>query len=130
MISVRARIAHVYEWFEAQYTLPDARRPRMAIPFKVVDLFAGAGGLTLGFKEAGFTPILAVESEPDFADTYRENFGDHVLPCRIENFIDAGIPVKANVVIGGPPCQGFSNLTGNRRSDPRRAMWKYFMNTI
>ncbi len=87
--------------------------------------------MTLGFKRAGFVPILAVEKEPDFAATYRENFGDHVHAEDIADLIErGGIQTKADVVIGGPPCQGFSNLTGNRASDPRRAMWRYYMDVV
>ena len=103
----------------------------MAKPYKLIDLFAGAGGMTLGFQRAGFVPVLAVEKEADFAATYRENFGDHVLAEDIAGLIDrGGIQTKADVVIGGPPCQGFSNLTGNRANDPRRAMWRYFMDVV
>jgi len=104
--------------------------------YTVVDLFAGAGGLTLGFnraksvKRSKFLPVLAVERQQDFAETYRANFGDNVLACRIEDFVKAVQSVKANVVIGGPPCQGFSNLTQNRSNDPRRSMWKYFMDVV
>jgi DNA (cytosine-5)-methyltransferase 1 len=97
----------------------------------VIDLFAGAGGFTLGFKEAGFEPILAVEKEWDFAKTYEENFGAHVLVGDISEIVDGGgIREPADVVIGGPPCQGFSNLTGNRGNDPRRKMWQFFMDVV
>src|SRR5262249_19977945 len=49
----------------------------------------------------------------------------------IEHIIKAGgIHTKADVVIGGPPCQGFSNLTGNCSADPRRAMWQFFMDIV
>ncbi|MEM6484188.1 MAG: DNA cytosine methyltransferase [Pseudomonadota bacterium] len=103
----------------------------MARPFKIIDLFSGAGGLTLGFSNAGFVPVLAVEKEPDFAATYRENFGDHVIAEDIATIVDqGGIDTKADVVIGGPPCQGFSNLTGNKANDPRRAMWRFFMDVV
>ena len=103
----------------------------MTRPFKVIDLFAGAGGLTLGFSKAGFTPVLAVEKEADFAATYRENFGDHVIAEDIATIVDqGGISTKADVVIGGPPCQGFSNLTHNKANDPRRAMWRFFMDVV
>lgn len=103
----------------------------MAKPYKLIDLFSGAGGMTLGFQRAGFVPVLAVEKEPDFAATYRENFGDHVLVEDIADIIErGGIQAKADVVIGGPPCQGFSNLTGNRANDPRRAMWRFFMDVV
>ena len=100
-------------------------------PYRMIDLFAGAGGMTLGFQRAGFIPVLAVEKERDFADTYRENFGDHVIAEDIAEIVDkGGIDTRADIVVGGPPCQGFSNLTGNRVSDPRRTMWRYFMDVV
>lgn len=103
----------------------------MAAPLRLIDLFAGAGGMTLGFQRAGFVPVLAVEKEPDFAATYRENFGDHVIVDDIAAIIDrGGLKTQAEIVIGGPPCQGFSNLTGNRAGDPRREMWRFFMDVV
>lgn len=97
----------------------------------MIDLFAGAGGMTLGFKTAGFVPVLAVEREADFAQTYATNFGSHVIAGDIAKIVDeGGINCDADIVIGGPPCQGFSNLTGNRSNDPRRAMWRYFMDVV
>ena len=103
----------------------------MARKYKVIDLFSGAGGFALGFQEAGFLPVLAVEKEPDFARTYAANFGDHVLVGDISQMADRGLlDVKADVVVGGPPCQGFSNLTGNRADDPRRALWRYYVDVL
>ncbi len=99
-------------------------------PYKLIDLFAGAGGLTLGFRWAGFQSVFAVESEPDFARTYAANFGDHVAVGDIADVVGAQTIPKADVVIGGPPCQGFSNLTGNRPADPRRELWRYFMDVV
>jgi DNA (cytosine-5)-methyltransferase 1 len=100
-------------------------------PYKMIDLFAGAGGMTLGFQRAGFVPILAVEKEKDFADTYALNFGSHVIADDISTILDnGGIHCESDIVIGGPPCQGFSNLTGNRANDPRRAMWRFFMDVV
>jgi DNA (cytosine-5)-methyltransferase 1 len=98
---------------------------------RLIDLFAGAGGMTLGFVRAGFKPVLAVERETDFAATYAANFGPHVIADDIARIVDSGgIHTPADVVIGGPPCQGFSNLTGNRAQDPRRAMWRFFMDVV
>lgn len=102
----------------------------MARTYKVIDLFAGCGGLTLGFTRAGFEPVLAVEREPDFAKTYAANFGDHCIATSIEKVVADGRIPKADVVVGGPPCQGFSNLTGNKRSDPRRKLWQYYMDVV
>lgn len=102
--------------------------------YKVIDLFSGAGGFTQGFVDAGFEPVLAVEREKDIAATYAANFGSHVVARDIESLsetIDAGkFNLRADVVVGGPPCQGFSNLTGNRAGDPRRSLWRYFMNVV
>lgn len=110
---------------------PGPTMSRSAVEYTLIDLFSGAGGFTHGFKEAGFKPILAVEKEQDFADTYEENFGAHVIRDDIAAIVKAGgIKKKADVVIGGPPCQGFSNLTGNRKTDPRRAMWQFFMDVV
>lgn len=101
-------------------------------PLKVIDLFCGAGGMTCGFRAAGFKPIYAVEREPDFAATYAANFGPHVDSRPIEEVVeDPKVKkLRADVVIGGPPCQGFSNLGPNKADDPRRAMWSYFMDIV
>jgi DNA (cytosine-5)-methyltransferase 1 len=115
--------------------VPQTGRPQsqeleiMGSSYKVIDLFAGCGGLTLGFQRAGFEPVLAVEREPDFARTYAENFGRHCVAAEIEQVVDGHVP-KADVVVGGPPCQGFSNLTGNKGGDPRRKLWQYFMDVV
>lgn len=99
--------------------------------YTLTDLFSGAGGFTLGFQAAGFTSQLAVEREADFAATYAENFGDHALTGDIEALLASGaLDRRADVVIGGPPCQGFSNLTGNKKDDPRRELWRAYMDAV
>lgn len=72
---------------------------------KVVSLFSGAGGFDLGFKAAGYEIVWANELCPKASQTYIHNFGDHIVNDSIENVTK--IP-SADVVIGGPPCQGFS----------------------
>ena len=96
----------------------------------VIDLFSGAGGMTLGFVKAGFKPIAAVEFMPEFAETYAANFGNHIITRPIEEAVLDLKGVKADVVIGGPPCQGFSNLTGNKADDHRRVLWRYYMDVV
>lgn len=95
-----------------------------------IDLFAGCGGLAHGLKQAGLVPVYAVEHQEDFANTYRENIGDHCIAAPIEDVVAVGEIPDADIVVGGPPCQGFSNLTGNKRSDPRRSLWQYFMDVV
>lgn len=97
---------------------------------KVIDLFAGAGGLTVGFRAAGFEPVFAVEVEPAAARTYALNFGDHIHTGPIEEV--EKFPA-ADVIIGGPPCQGFSPLGRDRDHHSRVALnglWKQYLRAV
>jgi DNA (cytosine-5)-methyltransferase 1 len=81
---------------------------------RFIDLFAGAGGLSEGFRMASdetveYKSVLAVEGDPASAATYTANFGEHVFGQPIENLKQCDLP-PADLVIGGPPCQGFSSL--------------------
>lgn len=96
----------------------------------MIDLFSGAGGMSLGFGRAGFKSIAAVEHNKTFAETYAVNFGEHVLTTPVEDAVETLKGVKADVVIGGPPCQGFSNLSGNKADDHRRVLWRYYMDVV
>src|SRR4051794_12332095 len=93
--------------------------------YSLLDLFAGCGGMTRGFVDSGrFTPLLAVEMERDAAATYRRNFGDHVLEEPIE---DVAAWPRVDVVIGGPPCQGFSALNRDGVGLERRRLWRSYL---
>ncbi len=85
----------------------------------VIDLFAGAGGLSLGFMQAGFTPIAAIDNWRPAVETYRGNIGEHVA---LASF-DEGLALpESTVVVGGPPCQGFSSAGLRRSVDGRNAL--------
>lgn len=93
----------------------------MSRDLQLIDVFAGCGGMTRGFSEAGFVPVAAVESDPVAAATYSANFGGHVAVREADEFARGSLP-RADVVIGGPPCQGFSNLGRRDDSDPRNKL--------
>ena len=96
----------------------------------MIDLFAGCGGLTQGFVNAGFEPVLAVEWDHAGASTYAANFGDaHVHNIDIADLHRRDIPT-ADVVIGGPPCQGFSNLGTRNPADPRNLLWREYVRVV
>lgn len=96
----------------------------------VIDLFAGCGGMTVGFHDEGFQPVLAVEWERSAAATYAANFGeDHTIAGDIALVKEKDIP-RADVIIGGPPCQGFSNLGLKSLADPRNQLWREYMRFI
>lgn len=81
----------------------------------VVDLFCGAGGLSLGFRQAGFTPVMAFDFDRHACATYAANLGNHVHEVDLSRVVpsDFALEVLAStggvdVVAGGPPCQGWS----------------------
>jgi DNA-methyltransferase (dcm) len=96
----------------------------------MIDLFAGCGGMTQGFVDAGFEPILAVEFNPHAAATYAANFGiDHTICGDIADVNEYSVP-EVDLVIGGPPCQGFSNLGSKDINDPRNKLWREYVRIV
>jgi DNA (cytosine-5)-methyltransferase 1 len=109
--------------------LPQSRR------FTLIDLFSGAGGMTLGFTQAfghNFEPIWANDFNKYCVDTYNLNFGSHCVLGDIKDILaDPNIKIpQADVVIGGPPCQGFSLLNKNRNGDPRNQLWRQYLDIV
>jgi DNA (cytosine-5)-methyltransferase 1 len=112
-------------------------------PGVFVDLFAGAGGLSLGFKLAGWTPLVANDVDLASLDTYRANIHDAVVPGDIRDpdvrheLITAARRARARhadvrfLVLGGPPCQGFSTA-GKRRSmdDDRNHLFRDYREVV
>ena len=99
---------------------------------RTLDLFAGAGGLSLGFRQAdlGFEPVFAVEIDPAAARTFKRNFDCPVYDGPIE---DVDRFESADVIIGGPPCQGFSPLGRDRDADSRaqlNELWQQYLRAV
>lgn len=104
---------------------------------RVIDLFAGCGGLSLGFLQAGFSIDKAVEFDPAIANTYQRNHPEiEVLVDDIKNIDNSGVFATgdAEVIIGGPPCQGFSMAGARIRhgfiDDPRNYLFKHYYNVV
>lgn len=102
---------------------------------RLIDLFSGAGGMTLGFTDTrfggGFNSVCALDNDAAATQTYAANFGDHAVCGDIEDWVrdQTNVP-SADVVIGGPPCQGFSLLNKQRSGDLRRALWQPFLDVV
>ena len=104
----------------------------------VFDLFAGAGGFGLGFEQAGFEVSLALEMDAWACDTLRQNHPDMtIIQTDIRDFVNPQVikavsKIKPDIIIGGPPCQGFS-IAGPAQKDlkdPRNTLFKDFAKWI
>lgn len=103
-----------------------------------VDFFAGAGGLSCGFTQAGFRVCFANDFEDVCIRTYRYNHPeiseDKVVKGDIRKIVDNVqdyIDEKVDIVVGGPPCQGFSSANQQRIiDDPRNELYKYYIKGI
>ncbi len=101
----------------------------------VLDLFAGAGGLALGFEQAGFNIAGALEIDPIHAATHSFNFPRCRTLCADVTVakgadISRQLPVPIDVVVGGAPCQGFSMIGKRALDDPRNQLVKHFLRLV
>lgn len=104
-----------------------------------IDLFSGAGGMSLGFDQAGFNNVFSVDIEPRFCDTYKTNFPEHTLiqkdisKISTEEIISLTKNQIIDVIIGGPPCQGFSmagNIGRKFIDDSRNQLFREFARVV
>ncbi len=113
--------------------------PPAAVPLrelKTIDLFSGAGGITEGFREAGYRCLYANDVMPEAMKTFRLNHPNTWAECKsIEDVKPADVRLKLglakgelDVLVGGPPCQGFSINAPNRfLKDPRNRLFKDYV---
>ncbi len=103
----------------------------------LVDLFAGAGGISEGFRQAGFKPVAGSDIDPDACATFRRNFptatvvhGDVRSKAIAAALLSAS--AGADMVVGGPPCQAFSQVRNHVRliDDPRNSLYKEFVQIV
>lgn len=122
------------------------------LPYKVVDLFSGAGGFSLGlemperlngladlgydglgFERKTFETIAAVENDDNTAETFRRNFDAEVVEGDIRDIDSFEHWDEADIVVGGPPCQGFSNLNKTQTEeldDERNTLWRQYLQAV
>ncbi len=114
-------------------------------PLTCIDLFAGCGGFSLGLHRAGLRIVAAIDFEPKAMEVYRANFPDtpHVLCEDLTQFAPAQLAQligtnRVDVIAGGPPCQGFSQVRqrdganhGQRMiHDPRRTLYQQYFEYV
>jgi DNA (cytosine-5)-methyltransferase 1 len=102
---------------------------------RIIDLFSGAGGMTLGFADnrfcGGFECVLSVDNDKAASATHKQAFKSPAITENIEDWLASSPEVpQADIVIGGPPCQGFSLLNKKRAGDSRRALWEPYLDVV
>lgn len=103
----------------------------------IIDLFCGAGGIAEGFRQAGFRSVAASDIDPDACATFAKNFPECVVvhgdirDARVRSQVLAA-GEGASVVVGGPPCQAFSQVRNHSRliDDPRNSLYKEFVTIV
>ena len=104
----------------------------------VIDLFCGAGGMSLGFVAAGFDVVAAADSDPIHAETHTKNFPScSTLCCNLSQTSGEELRERAglgdmpiDVVVGGPPCAGFSSIGRRQPMDPRNRLIMHYIRLV
>ncbi|MGG0656441.1 DNA cytosine methyltransferase [Rummeliibacillus pycnus] len=104
---------------------------QVPLVLKVASLFSGAGMMDQAFKDIGYDICFAIEKEKDAAETYKHNIGDHIICGDILN-TDMSLMQDATVIIGGPPCQGFSsaNRQTNYLDNPNNRFIRSYIDAV
>ena len=102
---------------------------------KLVDLFSGCGGFSLGAHQAGFEVVAAFDNDPILASSYPQNFPATRMILRDISTLDghavrAAAGGRADGIFGGPPCQGFSDIGKRQPGDPRRQLLGHFFRIV
>lgn len=98
-----------------------------SVALRIIDLFSGCGGLSLGFERAGFEVAHAYDNWQPAVQTYRQNFRH---PISSEDLSQVSGLTQADVIIGGPPCQGFSSAGMRRDGDSRNTLVSIFSRLV
>ncbi len=105
------------------------------VPLTSIDLFCGAGGITQGFRQAGYHCLYANDFNPEAIETFKHNHPSTSVECKSIEDVSAAALRKTlgiqkgdlDVLVGGPPCQGFSiNAPSRFLNDPRNSMFKHY----
>jgi DNA (cytosine-5)-methyltransferase 1 len=100
-----------------------------------LDLFSGAGGLSLGLEQAGWTCLGALDSWDDAVKTYRDNFAGHPAHVvdihRVDgSWLGRNVSDRPDWIVGGPPCQGWSTIGKRLWDDERNELFTEFMRIV
>lgn len=108
------------------------------LKLRVLDLFCGAGGFSEGFRQGGYQIVAGIEKDPMALKTYAKNFPEAMAISKDlstdyssqNGILDSLKREKIDIIIGGPPCQGFSVAGKRLRDDPRNVLYRAYLDLI
>lgn len=121
----------LFSWDQLTAVVPPPQKG-----FTAVELFAGAGGLSIGLENAGINVVIANEIMPDFAATLKANhphtnvINDDIHKIDFKAELNKLGLKSVDVLSGGPPCQGFSTIGSKNRQDPRNSLFYEYIRAV
>lgn len=121
----------LFEYYTEKFSKPVYTETK----FDFIDLFCGAGGLSVGLEQEGFRPIIAVDNNKAAIMTYRFNrpwlSEKNIINEDIRTLIDQEVFPHVPLVVGGPPCQGFSVANQHKKeNDERNELYRFYVHTV
>ena len=122
---------YIKNYYIQKYSVPSS----VPNKYQFIDLFCGAGGLSVGLEHEGFRPVLAVDHDSASLKTYQFNRpwmpAEQIVQDDIRNLIDKNIFPSVPLVVGGPPCQGFSIANKQKKeNDDRNELYKFYVQAV
>jgi DNA (cytosine-5)-methyltransferase 1 len=97
---------------------------------RALSLFSGCGGLDLGAKMANIETVLAIDHDEISISTYKHNISNDAIVGDLTDIAKIALPNRIDLLIGGPPCQGFSSAGPKRLDDPRNKLWGAYLDVL
>ncbi len=99
-------------------------------PYTAIGLFSGCGGMDLGAELAGFEVVFAADSDPLAVETYNNNLIADAHQLDLTEPFSHFLPRDVDLLLGGPPCQGFSSAGSKNLADPRNKLWRCYLDAV
>ena len=130
-VNIQEIAQYIKDYYSQKYSLS------INIPtkYEFIDLFCGAGGLSIGLEQEGFRPVLAVDHDQSSLKTYQFNRpwmpSEQIIQEDIRNLTGENIFPHVPLVVGGPPCQGFSIANKQKKeNDARNELYKFYVQAV
>ena len=121
----------ISNYYRAKFSDPN----NIPSDYDFIDLFCGAGGLSVGLEQEGFRPVMAIDKDRSATLTYRFNrpwlSESSILHEDIRQLVDKKIFPHVPLIVGGPPCQGFSVVNKHKKeNDERNELYKFYVHAV